>query len=61
MSCGHCEAAVKAEVGKVAGVLEVQVDLESKWVSVIGSNDRTAIAGAVDEAGFEATEFAEVG
>ncbi|MGZ7087130.1 MAG: cation transporter, partial [Ilumatobacteraceae bacterium] len=27
MSCAHCEAAVKGEVGKVAGVGVVDVDL----------------------------------
>ena len=27
MTCGHCEAAVKEEVGKVAGVADVSVDL----------------------------------
>ncbi len=55
MTCGHCEAAVKGEIGKLAGVDTVDVDLVTKAVVVEGTNlDRTAIFAAVDEAGFEA-------
>ena len=55
MSCGHCEAAIKDEVGKVAGVTSVDVDLESKHVVVGGSEDitRDAVVAAIDEAGYE--------
>jgi len=54
MTCGHCEAAVKGEVGKVAGVSAVAVDLATKLVTVSGSSlDTTAIVAAIDEAGFE--------
>lgn len=54
MTCGHCEAAVKAEVGKVAGVTGVDVDLETKDVVVHGSAvDRAAVVAAVDEAGYD--------
>ncbi len=53
MTCGHCEAAVKQEVGQIPGVVSVDVDLETKLVTVVGSTDRAAIAAAVDEAGFE--------
>ena len=54
MTCGHCEAAVKSEVGKVAGVTDVAVDLETKLVTVSGvSLDHAALVAAVDEAGFE--------
>jgi len=55
MTCGHCVAAVKQEVGKVAGVSSVEVDLDSKAVVVTGDPvDREAVWAAVDEAGFEA-------
>jgi copper ion binding protein len=55
MTCGHCVAAVKEEVGKVAGVSDVAVDLDSKGVVVTGDGvDREAVWAAVDEAGFEA-------
>jgi copper chaperone CopZ len=54
MTCGHCEAAVKGEVGKVAGVAGVAVDLQSKIVTVSGDTlVRDAIVAAIDEAGFE--------
>ena len=54
MTCGHCEAAVKKEVGKVAGVTDVSVDLETKLVTVTGVGlDHAALLSAVDEAGFE--------
>ena len=54
MTCGHCEAAVKKEVGAVAGVTQVDVDLDSKDVVVVGSAlDRDAIVAAIDEAGFD--------
>lgn len=54
MTCGHCEAAVKGEVSKVAGVTNVAVDLETKLVTVTGSAvDHAALVSAIDEAGFE--------
>jgi copper chaperone len=54
MTCGHCEAAVKGEVGKVAGVTDVAVDLATKLVTITGDSvDLEAVVAAVDEAGFE--------
>ena len=54
MTCGHCEASVKGEVGKVAGVTGVAVDLATKLVTITGEAlDRAAVVAAVDEAGFE--------
>lgn len=54
MSCGHCEAAVKAEVGNVAGVTDVAVDLDTKLVTVTGAAlDHAALVSAIEEAGFE--------
>lgn len=54
MTCGHCEAAVKQEVGGVPGVLSVSVDLDTKDVLVAGSGlDRDLIVAAIDEAGFD--------
>jgi copper chaperone len=55
MSCGHCKAAVTAEVSAVAGVESVDVDLETKLVRISGENlDDAAIRAAIDEAGYEA-------
>lgn len=54
MTCGHCEAAVKQEVGAVTGVADVVVDLDSKDVVVTGTDlDRDAVVAAIDEAGFD--------
>ncbi len=54
MTCGHCEAAVKNEVGHVPGVSSVDVDLESKDVTITGTDlDRAAIVAAIDEAGYD--------
>lgn len=55
MTCGHCEAAVKGEIGKLAGVTRIDVDLTTKAVVVEGADlDLDAVVAAVDEAGFEA-------
>ena len=54
MTCGHCEAAVKQEVGALSGISDVAVDLDSKLVTVTGDPlDRDAIVAAIDEAGFD--------
>jgi copper ion binding protein len=54
MTCGHCESAVKREVGAVSGVDTVDVDLDTKLVTVSGSAlDRDAIVAAIDEAGYD--------
>jgi copper chaperone len=55
MTCGHCKAAVTEEIGKVAGVASVDVNLGTKVVTVVGENlDDAALRAAIDEAGFEA-------
>lgn len=54
MTCGHCTSAVESELLKVAGVTAVRVDLDSKGVVVTGDGlDWSALAAAVDEAGYE--------
>jgi copper chaperone len=56
LHCGHCERAVKDELGAVAGVESVDVDLETKLVAVSGRDlDDTALRAAIDEAGYEAS------
>jgi copper chaperone CopZ len=55
MSCEHCVIAVTGEVGDVAGVQSVDVDLTSKLVRVSGTGiDDTAVVAAIDEAGYDA-------
>lgn len=56
MTCGHCKAAVSEELGFVAGVASVEVDLDSKLVSVTGGSlDDAALRAAIAEAGYEAS------
>ena len=55
MHCGHCERAVRDEVSAVAGVNSVDVDLETKLVTVTGDGlDDAALRAAIEEAGYEA-------
>jgi copper ion binding protein len=55
MSCNHCVVAVSGEVGRVAGVSSVDVDLETKLVRVSGTSiDDAAVVAAIDEAGYDA-------
>lgn len=54
VSCGHCRAAIAEEVEPLAGVREVDVDLEAKRVTVRGDGlDDTAVRNAIAEAGYE--------
>jgi len=55
MSCEHCKVAVTEEVGDVAGVASVDVDLHTKLVRVSGAGlDDAAVVAAIDEAGYDA-------
>ena len=54
VSCGHCRTAITDEVGQVAGVLTVDVDLDAKRVTVTGDSlDDSAVRDAIDEAGYD--------
>ena len=58
MTCGHCEAAVRDEVGRLDGVTAVEVDLVPTGSSVVTvtsdtAPDYAAVRAAVDEAGYE--------
>jgi copper chaperone len=55
MTCGHCVAAVTAEVTKLDDVTDVRIDLSSGAVIVQsdGPVDPVAFAAAVDEAGYQ--------
>ena len=55
MSCDHCKHAVTQELLAVAGVEAVDVDLDSKLVTVRGAGlDDETLRSAIDEAGYEA-------
>jgi copper chaperone len=54
MTCGHCVASVKEEVGELDGVTAVDVDLDSGAVTVTSEQplDDAAVRAAVEEAGY---------
>ena len=57
MTCGHCKAAVTDEVSALADVTAVDVDLDTKIVTIsVTDADREGlmadIVAAIDEAGF---------
>lgn len=54
VSCEHCRRAISSEVGRVAGVASVEVDLGRKLVVVRGeafADDE--VRAAIDEAGYD--------
>lgn len=59
MTCQHCVSAVTRELGALAGVNDVRVDLAAGRVTVTsdGPLDAAAVCAALDEAGYDiATE-----
>lgn len=55
MSCGHCVTAVRGDLERVPGVVDVEVDLATKRVVLRGDGvDRETVRAAVDDAGYEA-------
>jgi copper chaperone len=57
VSCEHCRVAITAEVGAVAGVESVEVDLERKIVTVAGDDvSDVEVRAAIDEAGYDVAD-----
>lgn len=54
ITCDHCVRAIREEVGAVAGVRAVEVDLATKTVRVSGDADPAAVRDAIGEAGYQA-------
>ena len=53
--CAHCAMSIREEVSEVDGVEDVDVDLETKLVTVSGRHlDDAALRAAIVEAGYEA-------
>jgi copper ion binding protein len=55
MTCGHCVSAVSSEIGQLAGVSDVSVELQTGRVTVTAEQplDDDAVRAAVEEAGYE--------
>jgi copper chaperone CopZ len=56
MTCGHCEGAVRGEVGRLPGVEQIEVSSATGRLVVRSADalDEAAVLAAVDEAGYEA-------
>lgn len=56
MSCGHCENAVREELGEVPGITDIEVSAADGTLRVTSGApvDEAAVIAAVDEAGYEA-------
>lgn len=56
MSCGHCEASVRAEVAKIDGVEGIEVNAKdgSLVINSVSELSDAAVFAAVDEAGYSA-------
>lgn len=56
MTCGHCEASVREEVGEIAGVVQVDVSATTGSLVVTSTEplDEAAVLAAVEEAGYAA-------
>ena len=53
MTCDHCARSVEEEVGEVAGVRSVDVELASARLTVVGDDfSDVAVRDAVAEAGY---------
>jgi len=54
MTCGHCATSVREEVSELAGVRQVDVDVESGRVVVTSDTPLAAeaVSAAVTEAGY---------
>lgn len=52
MTCDHCVESIAGGVSPLDGVQTVDVDLDSKLVSVVGGDD-AAIRAAIDDAGYD--------
>lgn len=55
MSCDGCASAVRAELTRVPGVVDVDIELSDGTVTIgsDGSLDAAAIEAAVEEAGYQ--------
>ena len=56
MTCGHCEMSVREELGRVAGIEQVEVSATTGKLVVTTSEpvDDAAVLAAVEEAGYRA-------
>jgi copper chaperone CopZ len=58
MTCAHCVASVREEVGELPGVEAVDVSLESGRLTVVGAVAEAEVRAAVAEAGYALADAA---
>jgi copper chaperone len=59
MHCDHCKVAISRELEAVTSVERVDVNLETKLVTVRGDTlDDAALVAAIDEAGYDVERVA---
>lgn len=55
MSCEHCVASITSAVAPLPGVTSVDVALAAGTVRVEGTPDASAVAAAIEDAGYDVT------
>ncbi len=53
ISCGHCKSSIESKVSAVDGVESVEVNIDDKTATVIGSASNDDLVAAIDKAGYE--------
>jgi len=55
MTCDHCASAVRAEISKLPGITDVDVDIAAGTVRITGDPlpGDTPLRAAIEEAGYE--------
>ncbi len=55
MTCGHCASAVRAEISKLPGITDVDVDVAAGTVRITGDllPGDAPLREAIEEAGYE--------
>ena len=55
MTCDHCASAVRAEIGKLPGITDVDIDVAAGTVRITGDPlpGDAPLRGAIEEAGYE--------
>lgn len=52
MSCDHCKRTLDTAIRGVAGVNNVNIDLKTKLIEVVGPAEQTSIFSAINNAGY---------
>jgi copper chaperone len=53
ISCRNCVSSITTRLGRLAGVVGVDVDLAAKTVTVHGQPDDEAVRAGIEEAGYK--------